>query len=142
MELLQRNARMSYAEIGKSVGLTAPAVAERVRKLEDANIIEGYHAKLNTDALGLSIMALVQIQNPKIHLERVLKLARNAPEVLSCDEVTGQNNYIMQVVATSPDHLRNVLQRFLEYGMTTSALVLAQHVGFKAISAETLMNRE
>ena len=136
--LLQRNARMSYAELGKAVGLTAPAVAERIRKMEEANIISGYHAHLNPDALGLSLMAMVNIQNPKIHAERLLELARSAPEVLSCDEVTGQDNYIMQVVATTRGHLRDVLQRFLDYGMTTSYIVLAQHVGFKPISAETI----
>lgn len=137
LKLLQQNARMSFAEIGKEVGLTAPAVAERIRKMEESGIIAGYHARIDHDALGLTLMGLVSIQNPKIHAERVIALAQSCPEVLSCYEVTGQNNYVLQVVAKTLRHLRDVLQRFLEYGMTTSSIVLEKHVVYKPISAET-----
>lgn len=135
LELLQQEARMSYAEIGKEVGLTAPAVAERVRKLEEAGIITGYHAHVNLDALGLTLMGLVHVQNPKIYANRVTALAQSCPEVLTCDEVTGQNNYVLRVIAANRAHLRDVIQRFLEYGMTTSSVVLARHVVFKPITA-------
>lgn len=136
LELLQQDARLSYADIGKQVGLTAPAVADRIRKLEEANIITGYHAHLNLDALGLTLMGLVHVQNPKIHAGRVMALAYSSPEVLTCDEITGQNNYVLRVVASSRAHLRDVIQRFLEYGMTMSSLVLAQHIAFKPITVE------
>ena len=133
LEYLQENGRLSYAEIGKLVGLTAPAVTERMRKLEDAGIITGYHAHVDPEALGLSLMGMVTIQNTKAYSARIAKLARETPEVLSCDAVTGSNNYILRVVATTRYHLREVLEHFLACGATTSSVVLDRPVVHKPL---------
>lgn len=137
LEVLQTDARASYAEIGKQVGLTPPAVAERMRKMEGAGIITGYHAHVSADALGFSLMGLVQLQNTRPDSAKVVELAKTIPEVLSCDTTTGQNNFLIRIVARNRSHFSSILGRFLEYGSTISSVVLDRPVVFKPITHET-----
>ncbi|MEM7334782.1 MAG: Lrp/AsnC family transcriptional regulator [Chloroflexota bacterium] len=136
--LVQKDARLSYAEIGKRIGLSAPAVAERLKKLEEGGIIRGYHAQVDPDFLGLTFMGIVNIQNTKRDSAKIIQLAKEIPEVLSCDVITGSNNYVIRVAATSRGHFSRVINQFLEHGLTTSSIVLDRPVVFKPISIDTL----
>ncbi len=136
LHYLQIDARLSYAEIGKRIGLTAPAVAERIRKLETAGVITGYHAHLNPEVLGLSMMGIVSIENTRSNSDKILQLAAELPEVLACDTLTGSSSFMMRIVANSRTHLLNVLEKFLAYGQTSTQIVLQRPVIFKPYSAE------
>ena len=133
---LQDNARVSFAELGRRVGLSAPAVTERVRKLEDAGIITGYHAAINLEKIGLPITAMVRIGNPGKKSPEVSRLAEAMPEVLECHRITGQEGFILRVSVPSVHLLEDLLDRFEPYGATTTSLVLSSPVPRRTIERE------
>src|SRR5919202_3623974 len=121
---LQQNARLSYTELGQRVGLSLPAVAERVRKMEEAGIITGYHAEVKLAHVGLPVLAIVHLesiggQSCTYAVSQVIKI----PEVLECYRVTGSDSIIVQVAVTSVDHLTHVLDQLSVYGIPATSLV-------------------
>src|SRR3712207_1314014 len=95
LALLQENARSSYSELGRAVGLSAPAVAERVRRLEEAGIITGYHAAVRWERLGWGLAALVRLSGIGSEAPQVAGVITAMPEVLECHRVTGEDSYIL-----------------------------------------------
>src|SRR5438477_10939521 len=89
LRLLQENARISYAELGRQVGLTTPAVIERVRKLEDGGIITGYRADIDTAKVGLSITAFIRMSISGVDYSHIIEVAQGSKEVLECHRGTG-----------------------------------------------------
>ena len=128
LQALQENARLSFAELGRQVGLSLPAVAERVRRLEEAGIISGYHARVNLPKLGLPIMAFIRINVPGQRYPQVIALARDLPEVLECYHLSGTDSFIMKVVAESIPHLESLITRLSLYGQTATSIVLSSSV--------------
>src|ERR1022692_4255617 len=110
LQALQQNARLSYTELGQRVGLSLPSVAERVRKMEEAGIITGYHAEVNLAKLGMPVQAIIHLQSigGKTCLHAVSQVSELA-EVLECARVTGSDAIIVKVVAVSLDHLAQVI---------------------------------
>src|SRR5689334_5540833 len=128
LRLLQENARRSFSELGREVGLSSPAVAERVRRLEEAGIITGYHAAVNYEKVGLPLLALMRLSEVGDRGERVAALVRDIPEVIECHRVTGSDSYVLKIVATSIAHLEALIDRFNPYGQITTSLVLSSVV--------------
>ena len=133
LQSLQENARISFAELGRMVGLSSPAVAERVRKLEDAGILTGYHATLDVSKLGLPITALVRITNPTERDATVTQLAQASPEVLECHRITGQESHELKVMVSSVEHLERLIGKFEPYGKTTTCLVLSSPIAHRVV---------
>ncbi len=125
---LQADARTSYAELGRRVGLTTPAVIERVRKLEDAGIITGYRAEVDTSRVGLPIMAFIRMSISGVDYSRIVDVAQSSPEVLECHRGTGGDSFIMKVAVASVEHLQQVIDRLVPYGITTTTIVLSSPV--------------
>lgn len=125
---LQRDARLSYAEIGRRVGLSAPAVMERVHRLEEAGIITGYRAQVDITRLGLPIRAIIRVRYPGERYPQIRKMAENCAEVLECHHVTGDDCLILKVGAESMQHLEALIGNFAIYGHTTTSIVLASPV--------------
>jgi Lrp/AsnC family leucine-responsive transcriptional regulator len=125
LELLQENARLSYAEIGRRVGLSLPAAAERVRRLEETGIIEGYHTQINPEKLGLSVTAFIRVSVPVEKYPQFTALVRNLAEVLECHHVTGVEAFVMRVVVTSISHLESLVTQLSQYGQTTTSIVMS-----------------
>lgn len=125
---LQRDARLSYAEIGRRVGLSAPAVMERVHRLEEAGIITGYRAQVDITRLGLPIRAIIRVRYPGERYPQIRKMAENCAEVLECHHVTGDDCLILKVGAESMSHLEALIGNFAIYGHTTTSIVLASPV--------------
>src|SRR5437016_10105227 len=99
LQALQCNARLSYSELGQRVGLSAPAVAERVRRMEDVGIISGYHAEINRSKIGYPITAIIRMSNSAgERCTSFMASAQNIPEVLECSRVTGSDSMIMKVM--------------------------------------------
>lgn len=120
LEALQRNARASYREIAEEVGLTAPAVAERIRRMERAGIIRGYATRLDYGALGLPLLATIRVTaRDEAAIDAVAELARELPEVIACHRVTGAESHLIEAAVTSPGHLEELISRLVGGGSGT-----------------------
>ena len=131
---LQENARIPFSELGRKVGLSAPAVAERVRRMEEAGIITGYRVRLGFEALGRPITALIRINCPEPNAARVKALARDLEDVLECHHLTGADSFIVRVAVPTVKHLETVIESFGRYGTPTTALILSSPVDERAIT--------
>jgi Lrp/AsnC family leucine-responsive transcriptional regulator len=108
LEELQRDPRVTMSELGRRVGMSSPAVTERVRRLEEAGVIRGYCLDLNPTALGLPIAAYVRIRPNPGQLPRIVELAQQLPEVVECHRVTGEDCFILKVyMETIPAKMGN-----------------------------------
>ena len=124
LEALQRDARLGYAELGRTVGLSAPAVAERVRRLEDAGVISGYRATINPRRLGYAISAMIRLRCDGTTCARIGSLVEDIPEVLECRRLAGEDSALLRVVAMSTGHLESILDRLLKTGASNSTTTL------------------
>jgi Lrp/AsnC family leucine-responsive transcriptional regulator len=131
---LQANARLAFAELGRRVGLSTPAVIERVRRLEDAAVILRYTAQVDPAKVGLPLRAFIKITVVGERLEHFKGLARRVPEVLECHRVTGAESYILQVAVRDLLHLEAVIDSLTPYVATNTSLVLASPVAWNPVS--------
>jgi Lrp/AsnC family leucine-responsive transcriptional regulator len=120
---LQENARLSLAELGRRVGLSPPAVAERVQRLEQQGVILGYRAELDPRALGLSLSAVIRVRPAPGQLANVARLAQETLEVVDCRRVTGDDCYVMTAHVRDVEHLEEVIDHFVALGQTTTSIV-------------------
>jgi Lrp/AsnC family transcriptional regulator, leucine-responsive regulatory protein len=123
LDELVAEGRIPMAELGRRVGLSAPAVAERVQRLERAGVIAGYCAELDPRALGFPVSAVVRIRPSPGQLQRIPEVARETPEVAECHRITGDDCYLLRLHLRSIDDLEEVLDRFTPYGLTTTSIV-------------------
>ncbi len=125
---LQLDARLSLAELGRRVGLTAPAVAERLARLEEAGVIRGYHADVDPRALGLELSVVLRIRPAARMIAKVAELACATPEVTECHRVTGEDCFVMRLHVRDVLHLEELIDRFVLYGQTTTSIVQSSPV--------------
>ena len=125
---VQSDARLSLAELGRRVRLSAPAVADRIQRLEETGVITGYHAAVNPSALGFPVTVLVRINPAVRELPRVTKLAEEIPEIVECYRITGDDCLYFIAHLRGVDQLEPILDRFAPYGRTTTSLVHAAAV--------------
>jgi Lrp/AsnC family transcriptional regulator, leucine-responsive regulatory protein len=120
---LAEDGRVSLAELGRRVSLSAPAVAERVKRLERAGVVTGYRAEVDLRKLGYQLTAIVRIKPSPGQLPRIPQLAEQIPEVGECHRITGEDCFYLKVHLRSIDELSGLLDRFLVYGQTTTSIV-------------------
>ncbi|HEY3057106.1 MAG TPA: Lrp/AsnC family transcriptional regulator [Thermoanaerobaculia bacterium] len=125
---LQQNPRLSMSELGRRVGLSSPATTERVRRLEESGVIRGYRLDIDPAALGLPMAAYIRVKPNAGQLTKVADLAREIPEVVECDRVTGEDCFVIKVHLPVIDQLDRVLDAFLAYGTTTTSLIQSSPV--------------
>lgn len=130
---LQQNARVSFTELGRRVGLSTPAVLERVRKMEEAGIILGYHAELDRAKVGMPITAFIRISVVGEVLHRIIDVAERLDEVLECHRVTGTDSFVIKVGVSSVEHLQKLFDQFSPYVATTTSIVLSSPVTRRVI---------
>jgi Lrp/AsnC family leucine-responsive transcriptional regulator len=128
LEELQRDPRLSMSELGRRVGMSSPAVTERVRRLEEAGVIQGYRLEVNPVALGLPIAAYIRVRPNPGQLPRIAELAQQIPEVVECHRVTGEDCFILKVHIPAIDQLDRLVDCFLLYGSTTTSLIQSSPV--------------
>jgi Lrp/AsnC family transcriptional regulator, leucine-responsive regulatory protein len=133
LEALQQDARVSYAELGRMVGLTAPAAAERVRRLETSGMITGYHAHVDLKKAGYGIVAFIRLSTASELASQLERIAEETPEVLEFHRVTGSEGFVAKVGVSSVEHLERVVVKLLPYGQTTTSIVLSSPVTWRRI---------
>lgn len=127
LEYLQQNARMSFAELGRKVALSTPAVAERVHRLEEAGVITGYHARVNPARLGLPIHVLVRLTIPggDLQVSRAVTAIKDLAEIQRCHRITGDESFIIEANVVSVRHLESLIDKLSALGATSTSTVLS-----------------
>jgi Lrp/AsnC family leucine-responsive transcriptional regulator len=125
---LHENPRLSMSELGRRVGMSAPAVTERVQRLEATGVIAGYRVDVDPAALGMPVIALVRIRPGPGQLPKIAQTARDTPQVVECHRITGDDCFFLKVHAPSIGELEEVLDRFLIFGQTTTSIVVSTPV--------------
>ena len=131
---LQSDARLSLAELGRRVGLSSPAVAERLQRMEQSGVIRGYRADVDPAALGYTLSAVIRIRPAPRQLPKVAELARNTPEVVECNRITGEDCFIMRAHVRDVAHLEEVIDQFVVYGQTTTSIVQSSPVPRRGVA--------
>ncbi|MGW2169463.1 Lrp/AsnC family transcriptional regulator [Streptomyces sp. NPDC001705] len=125
---VQRDGRIPFTELARRVNLSASATKERVRRLEEAGVITGYRAEVNPEQTGYPVMAVVRLKypGPGTRHQPLRRLLEERSEILECLRTTGDDCYVMKVVATSMAHLEEIVDELAEFGSTTTNLVLSR----------------
>ncbi len=133
LRCLQQNARLSNAEIGRQVGISSPAVSERIKKMEDAGIILGYKTIVSPLDMGYQLKAIITLRAFIGKLKPFLEKVKTYNEVLNCYRITGNENIVMEVVLRNQRHLEAFIDDLIVYGETKTQIVLSHVVRYKEI---------
>lgn len=134
LSLLQNNARLSYSELGRQIGLSTPAVIERVRKLESAGIISGYQAKVDIEKLGIGIIAFISLNTvPEKHTS-IIDFLKKAPEVQESHYITGQASFMIKIASPDVQQLEKFIDRLSKFGTTNTSIVMSTNVDHRYVT--------
>ena len=133
---LQDDARLSLAELGRRVGLSSPAVAERLDRLQSAGVIQRFRTEIDPRALGYQLGVVVRIRPAARQLEKIAELARRTPEVVECHRITGEDCFFMKAHVRSVEHLEELIDRVTPYGQTTTSIVQSSPVPRRGVHLE------
>ncbi len=133
LKCLQENARQSNAEIGRQVGISSPAVSERIKKMEDLGIIEGYKALVSPFEIGYQLKAIITLRAFMGKLKPFLEKIKTFDEVVNCYRITGDENIVMEVVLKNQKHLEAFIDNLIIYGESKTQIVLSRVVKQKEI---------
>lgn len=138
IELLQQDGRIALAELGRRVGLSQPAMSERVKRLEELGVITGYGARISPEAIGLAMSAIIRLKTSHEHIRACLKQFAELPHVVEVHRVTGDDCFILKVLVPSPGDLASIVDAIGRFGAVTTSVVLASEKP-KDIGRATLM---
>jgi Lrp/AsnC family leucine-responsive transcriptional regulator len=133
---LQRDARLSVAELGRRVGLSAPAVADRLGRLEREGVIRGYRADLDPEALGYPLTAVIRVRPAPRQIAKVAELARATPEIVECHRITGEDCYLIKAHVRSVTHLEEVIDQLATFGQTITSILQSSPVPPRGIALD------
>lgn len=133
IEILQENGRISMKDLGIAVGLTSPAVSERVKRLEEAGIISGYKAIINPDSMGRVIKAFINVSLPRTSYDAFIEKAKHDHRIVECHHITGDDSSLIKVIVESMDDLENVIDGLKDFGRTKTSVILSTPIQAKSI---------
>jgi Lrp/AsnC family leucine-responsive transcriptional regulator len=136
LEELQTDARVSVAELGRRVGLSAPSVADRMRRLEETGVIRGYRTEIDPRALGYDLGAVIRIRPHARQIPKVAQIATDTAEVVECQRITGDDCFFMRLHVRDVEHLEEVLDRFTPFGQTTTSIVQSSPFPARGVALE------
>lgn len=128
LDELQANARLSLAELGRRIGLSPTATAERLKQMEEVGILHGYTVEIDREALGLEVMAFIRMSCGGQNYHRLLDFVQNLEEIRECHHLTGGNDFLLKVTTTSMADLEALIEALLPYGNPVTSLVLSTPV--------------
>lgn len=143
LKCLQENARQSNTAIGKQVGISSPAVAERIRKMEDVGLIHSYRAVIASEQMGYQLKAIITLRAFMGKLKPFLVDVKKWKEVVNCYRITGDENIVMEVVLRDQKHLEQFIDVVITYGESKTQIVLSQVLAHRSVlkSSEMLLNK-
>ena len=124
LEVLQADGRLPLSELGRRVGLSQPAMSERVRRLEERGVITGYGARVDPHALGLSTAAIIRLRTTHEHIRACLDRFSTMPEVIEVHRVTGEDCFVLRVIVPAPGNLEGIVDALARFGAVTTSVVL------------------
>lgn len=133
IEILQEDGRISMKDLGKIVGLTSPAVSERVKRLEESGIIEGYKAIISPDALGRIIKAFIHVSLENNMYKKFIDEAKKDPRIVECHHITGDDCSVLKVIVKDMYELEEVIDSIKEIGSTKTSVILSTPIQSKSI---------
>ncbi|MBU2951575.1 Lrp/AsnC family transcriptional regulator [Tamlana agarivorans] len=133
LKCLQQNARLSNAEIGRQVGISSPAVSERIKKMEDIGVIEGYKTIVSPFEIGYQLKAIITLRAFMGKLRPFLEKVKTYDEVINCYRITGDENIVMEVVLKNQKHLETFIDQLITYGESKTQIVLSNVVKQKEV---------
>jgi Lrp/AsnC family leucine-responsive transcriptional regulator len=131
---LHENPRLSMSELGRRVGMSAPAVTERVQRLETTGVIVGYRVEVDPAALGMPVTALVRVRPGPGQLPKIAQAARDTPQVVECHRITGEDCLLLRAHVRSVEHLEEIIDRFVIYGQTTTSIIQSSPVPYRGVA--------
>ena len=134
---LHQDPRLSMSALARRVGMSAPAVTERVQRLERAGIITGYRLEVDPAALGLPVTAFARVRPAAGQLTKIADLARSMPQVTECHRITGEDCFLIKLHGATVADLETVLDRFLVYGQTVTSIVVTTPVPPRPLPVST-----
>lgn len=140
LEALQHNGRQSFAEIGRQIGLSTPAIAERVHRLEEAGVITGYHVALDLAKLGVPIRVLVRLTIPggDLQVKRTVAAIKDLTEISRCHRITGDESFVIEANVVSIRHMEALIDKLSALGATSTSTVLSSPVQRREYSAKQI----
>jgi Lrp/AsnC family leucine-responsive transcriptional regulator len=135
LEELQRDGRASYADLARVVAMSPSAVAERIRRLEEAGVIAGYRATIDPERVGLQVLAFVRLRYPNGNYKPFHALLDSTAEIVEAHHVTGEDCFVLKVVARSMRHLEEVTGRISGLGAVTTSVVYSSPLTGRALAA-------
>src|SRR5258708_10229663 len=138
LDLLQQDARISFSELGRRIGLSMPAVTERVRRMEESGIIPGYHAAINPAKAGFPLVVYMRlaISGGENMVSRATVALKRIPEIVECHRVTGTDSFILRAGLLSVAHLESLIDRLTPFGMTSTSTVLSSPLPYRPFRAD------
>ena len=133
IEILQDNGRISMKDLGIAVGLTSPAVSERVKRLEESGIISCYKAIINPDSMGRSIKAFINVSLPGTAYDLFLEQVEQDPRIVEGHHITGDDSFLIKVIVENMDDLENVINGLKDFGRTKTSVILSTPIQSKSI---------
>lgn len=134
LSALQRDSRQSFNALAKLTGASTPTVVERVRRLEDQGVIQGYSLVIDRKKLGWALTSMIRVTCAQDQYQKVHRLAQDMAEILECHHVTGEDSFVIKVIARDIAHLESVIARFSGLGRSISTIVLSTAVEGKPVS--------
>jgi Lrp/AsnC family leucine-responsive transcriptional regulator len=128
LSILQNDARISFAELGRQIGLSPAATAERMRRMEDAGIIRGYRVDIDRQALGFEVLAIVRLSCDGSKYRPFLKAVKTMDHIAECHHVAGGDAFILKVVTASVEQLERLVEKLLDFGVPTTSIVFSRPV--------------
>ena len=128
LSILQKDARISFAELGRKIGLSPAATAERMRRMEEVGIIRGYRVDLDREAMGFPVLAIVRLSCDGPKYRPFLKAVKTLDRIAECHHVAGSDAFILKVVAGSVEELERLVEKLLDFGVPTTSIVFSSPV--------------
>jgi Lrp/AsnC family leucine-responsive transcriptional regulator len=124
LEALQENARISLSELGRQIGLSQPAMSERVKRLEERGIITGYGARIDVEAIGLGMTAIIRLKTTHEHIRAAIERFARMPHVIEVYRLTGEDCFLLKVIVPTPSQLETIVDAIASFGAVTTSVVL------------------
>ncbi|HFK1428858.1 Lrp/AsnC family transcriptional regulator [Bacillus paranthracis] len=128
IEFLQIDGRMTVLQLSKELNLSRPAINERIKKLQDSNVIQGFTTKISPEAIGKEIIVMIEVNNVKVECHKFEELIQDEYDIVECHRITGQSSYIMKAIVPNMKRVRELIDRLIPFAQLNTSVVLSSPI--------------